>query len=744
MSIYPCTLFSGIEVIFIGIGDSWRQARIDCLVGDTTNDVISIASYSESDLNASLPTIYQRICPIDTKIKISEVKPINTGSAPRFVEFFNMGMSITSSDTLNFDGLITGSITNNNIDQGVYFVLFDEDDGGSLSCSQCGSQQQCTVNTSTNLCDEAVYIPCGNSYNCQFNSQSMTIWNIDIMDDSSNMLDSLTYSTDESWPIAPSDYSYSLEYLGYNNEYGANYVRSCTVNASPGSPTLNCTSNQLQCSLAGQCQQSGDNGADCNQQTGECLCSNTGFYPKRGSCYPIPQPSNCIAYKVKNGSQNFFRFQFDGAPFDANEFYSVVYYQTATQMVTITDQSRIRTENDVYYVAPMAISGYVYTELDIDGYSSPFKSYEWSSNCSIITQSPTDSPTPSPTLSPTSSPTLSPTASPTWTSPKIYLSGDFCQQDRCFCNGKGWDCCLAENATNANCTDKQRSWTAGFDTFVFNSIKLYPETYPYPTLIQWRIRYNGTTYVDQGYDESQQQNTTRNSLGITVNPMNGSAWINGTTSINIPLTLNESEIICPENNTDCTKDLIGLSAVFVFEAYECTTWNDQGSTISDICNIVYPSQLNMYIDRSDTGGGGIGGGGEDKIPTWLWIVLIAGAIFLLLLSWLLYRYWYKGRKQSLAYHKITDDIIVQTELNDQSLTTKLQNKDTQFNPLATGMPGKDREHDPLTAERQERAKQQENDMVEPNAVKNVFREEMGQKAGNRNSNSQNMNAPLLG
>ena len=560
------------------------------------------------------------------------------------------------------------------------------------------------------------------------------------MNDDSDMLDSVTYgTTSEYWAILADDYSYSLEYLGYNNQYGGNYVRSCATEGSPGAPTRTCTSSELQCQFTEDCQRSGDTGANCPTPTpNTCVCNNRGFYPKRGSCYPIPEPSNCTANKVKNGTQEFWKFQFNGAPFDTDEQYSIRYYTTESNgqsMDTRTDRARIKTVDDVYYTGSQNIAGYVYTSLSSEQYISP----AWSANCTIRTQEPTPSPSPSPTQSPTSSPTSSPTAAPTWQKPGVYMFGDFCDRDRCSCYGLEFGCCILDNQTNANCTDKRQSFTAGLNQLTFNSFKVFPETYPYPTRIDWRISFNGTVRTST--------NTIingTNPLGISIEPMNGTAWINGTTSINIGLILNETNIVCPQNNSDCKKDLIGLNAVFIFEAFDCKTWNDEGGIINDECNIIYPSILNMYIDRSDTGGSGSGGGGEDKIPTWLWIVLIACGIFLALLSWLLYRYWYKGRKQSVEYHKITDDIEFQKNYNDEDIETRLQNADTQFNPLATGMPGKDREHDPLTVERQQREQQQQNDMVEPNAVKNVFKEEMGQVHGKQMDGAQNMNAPLLG
>merc|ERR1712187_94742 len=108
--------------------------------------------------------------------------------------------------------------------------------------------------------------------------------------------------------------------------------------------------------------------------------------------------------------------------------------------------------------------------------------------------------------------------------------------------------------------------------------------------------------------------------------MLGNEWINGTTSINVGLVLNETEIICPDNNTNCKNDLIGLSAVFIFELLNCSTLNMEN--MEPECDVIYPSELVMIIDRSDTGGG-TGGGGADKIETWIWIVLGCCAAFLL-------------------------------------------------------------------------------------------------------------------
>lgn len=77
-----------------------------------------------------------------------------------------MGLPIQSTDTLNFNGLVTGSITGYTIPQGKYVVIYNADDG-TLTCSTCSSSQ-CTVNSTTDLCQEAIYIPCTSSSSCTF------------------------------------------------------------------------------------------------------------------------------------------------------------------------------------------------------------------------------------------------------------------------------------------------------------------------------------------------------------------------------------------------------------------------------------------------------------------------------------------------------------------------------------------------------------------------------------------------
>eukprot|EP01084_Bolivina_argentea_P031741 58741_1 len=729
----------GVRVVFVGIGNTWQQERIDCLVGDISTDVIAIENYDS--LHPYLSNMYDVLCPTDKKIKITEVKPVSTTNA-RYIEFYNMGMQIESSDTLELSGLVDGEISGVTIPQGKYFVVYDSDNG-IVTCSDCGSEQ-CTVNTDTNLCDEAIYI----GLDTFDDDMDMEDWDFEISDGNSNIFDSVQYNQNNYWPKVQDDYSYSLDYIGYNNQYGANYARSCNNEGTPGAPTRTCTGIELQCQVSEDCQYSGDTTALCSGSDNTCICTaNSGFYPKQGSCYPIPEPSNCVANIIKNGTQPLYtRFTFTGANIESiNEQYSIRYYQLCYPntngencMTTVTDYSRIKRQSDLIYIPNQGqtLAGYAFTRITQNG--GTWDSIGWQTNCTIITPSPTLSPSPSPTNAPTTSPTNAPTNSPTWQSPKIFLSGDFCDRDRCGCNKHGYDCCILTDL-GANCTHQQREYTVGDVDRIFHSVKVVPEGFPYATLIHWRVNFNGTVrQIIPTHNIMIDNITDDNPLKITVQPRNGSVWINGSTSINVPLVLNESEIICPNNNTDCKRDLFGLTAIFKFELYNCSTMNIENFETD--CDIIYPSILSMIISRSDTGGGS-GTGGEEGIDTWIWIVLIVLGVFLILLSWLLYKYWYKGRKQSEDYAVIKDDIEFQKKHNDEDIETQLENADTNFNPLATGMPGVDKTHDPLSIERQKRADSQQNDMVEPDAVKTVFKEEMGPIAGKQTS--VGMKEPLL-
>ena len=704
----------GIRNIFIGIGNQWNEARIDCLVEDASTDIIHVDNWSAAALNDSLPNIYAFLCDIEPNMKITEIKTSET----RFVEFINLGIAIQKTDSFTLHGLVTGQMQNLSIPQGFYVVLYTGNDE-SLSCSDC----------------DAVLIECGSNKDCQWNSGSMNHKNFtfEIKDSTATIVyDEVSYAEDNYWPGISETHSYSLEYVGYNNHFGANYVSSCNASGTPGADTRECTESELKCTLDTDCSLSGDTSAYCNAAGGGVCVCGTGFYQKDNSCHSIPTPSDCVANLVKNGTERYTRFEWTAAEIDSSDIeYGVRYFRTGfkdNQMVTVLDVSRIRNEDDLYD-GVTDIAGYAFTRIT-DKNSNEYDSAPWSVNCSVVSQSPTSAPTTSPSGAPSSAPTESPTSAPTWSIPKVFLNGEFCDQDRCSCFEQDFDCCLDanQNQSSADCTQQQLNYIVGND--VFHSIKIFPEAFPYAAQIQWRVTFNGTI---GGTLTNPNNNSLWNPLGISVFPMNGSAEIDGSTNVNVELRLNQSnltDILCTDNGSKCISEyqLKGLQAVFVFEVLDCTAMNGENGL--DTCDVVYPYELVMYVERSDIGTLDGGGGGEDKVPNWVWIVLAAGLVFLALLSWLMYRYWWKGKKQDSDYQILTDDVEFQKVQNEKDFETDLNaNRDVAFNPLATGMPGVDKVNDPLSAELEKRDLMQQSEMVEQDAVKQVFKEDMGQVAG---------------
>ena len=129
----------------------------------------------------------------------------------------------------------------------------------------------------------------------------------------------------------------------------------------------------------------------------------------------------------------------------------------------------------------------------------------------------------------------------------MFLAGDVCQEDRCECSQQAFDCCLDVDANysgvvlgngsdeDVNCTLHDVSYIVGSDV-VFQPVKVFPESFPYPVEIIWSLRLNGTV-GGQWADEND-----TNPLGISVAESNGTALINGTINVNIEVAFNETAI----------------------------------------------------------------------------------------------------------------------------------------------------------------------------------------------------------
>merc|ERR1719474_61521 len=105
-----------------------------------------------------------------------------------------------------------------------------------------------------------------------------------------------------------------------------------------------------------------------------------------------------------------------------------------------------------------------------------------------------------------------------------------------------------------------------------------------------------------GADEDGNGTISRNPLGISIEPKYGRVIINGSTSVNVPLVINESAVECPENLTECEQILDKLSAVFIFEAVNCSALNLDNMETE--CDVIYPSSYTIIVGRTGSGGGG--------------------------------------------------------------------------------------------------------------------------------------------
>ena len=145
-----------------------------CIV-QNTNDIFFIndsASSTYHQLDIIAPDILDIMCPLDeytitiTEIKAStsSLKAYQSYDAP-FIEILNTHAFPLNLKKLVFEGLVNGTISHApRINSDQYLVLYNAD-LGNITCHDC----DCTKSNGI-LCDEAVYVPCGATYSCAFDT----------------------------------------------------------------------------------------------------------------------------------------------------------------------------------------------------------------------------------------------------------------------------------------------------------------------------------------------------------------------------------------------------------------------------------------------------------------------------------------------------------------------------------------------------------------------------------------------
>jgi len=232
---------------FVIYSNSVNDYDYGCITRNASTDFIYLND-AENNAFGSLPdittTILDLMCPLDAfTVTINEVK-IDTSSlqayesynAP-FVEIYNSHSSALNLRQLRFEGLITGTFGGfppaPRVSAGEYLVIYNADIG-NVSCADC----LCTKSNGV-WCDGTVYVPCGASYNCQFDdTMTNTNWNL------------VVKNTIESKDTIIADVAYSAGSFpsiedGFSVELVANtWQQSCNVQGSPGDAAMSiCSSN---------------------------------------------------------------------------------------------------------------------------------------------------------------------------------------------------------------------------------------------------------------------------------------------------------------------------------------------------------------------------------------------------------------------------------------------------------------------------------------------------------------------
>ena len=287
--------------------------------------------------------------------------------------------------------------------------------------------------------------------------------------------------------LTPLDgYSLELAFKGYDNDYGTNWLKSCSEFGTPGSdPYAQCDAN---CVTLG----SDYGGIDsCNPSTGQCLCGlTTGYYPvcQNGNqgclqCAEIPTVTDCIAFWKKNGTEKYAYYNWTTSAPAVNGGFCLQCFASSKGEnfptgvvgggpdsscdVTIRDIDAFTKDHAIFspfqrindnYQGNNIIGGYVYAfEASCDTSNNTATTCEYYVSgripCIVVTSAPTTSPKNAPTQPPIPErPSNSPTVSPTFACPRYWIENDdVCgySGDRCSCTeksvyGNTQVCCFLE------------------------------------------------------------------------------------------------------------------------------------------------------------------------------------------------------------------------------------------------------------------------------------------------------------
>eukprot|EP00488_Nonionellina_sp_1-RS-2012_P001468 TRINITY_DN2364_c0_g1_i1.p1 TRINITY_DN2364_c0_g1~~TRINITY_DN2364_c0_g1_i1.p1 ORF type:complete len:267 (-),score=77.86 TRINITY_DN2364_c0_g1_i1:13-813(-) len=174
----------------------------------------------------------------------------------------------------------------------------------------------------------------------------------------------------------------------------------------------------------------------------------------------------------------------------------------------------------------------------------------------------------------------------------------------------------------------------------------------------------------------------------------------------------------PLSQDECVSQGLGFQLV----ATSCTSLG------SSECMPLYPHTLWIMISRSnqlcfwffdDTPP-------REETRTFYWWVILTLVLFIVLLAWLVHRFWLKQKNTTDDIGDVEDELQHVEGANEAGLHGDLEQGDIVFNDLATGVPGHTQPTDVFGNNLHQIQMQQQNDMVHIAAETFVVRTDFGQ------------------
>lgn len=261
----------------------------------------------------------------------------------------------------------------------------------------------------------------------------------------------------------------------------------------------------------------------------------------------------------------------------------------------------------------------------------------------------------------------------------------------------------------------------------FVTIRQRPIDFPHDTMVYWYLQYVGETNItstESGDEDRRRRGAMRRILSekyandISLDEISylGSYSNNGRSSLLSASSTMEPDSDSDESDasgditptsgflnvgiiySDDTKtDISGNEAKIEFDVAEKDDDDSDyelfrlilsncsiNSTEYRTCKLVYPSQLYIILDSTADTQTTVD---EEPMPDWVWWMIAGLVVFLFILAWLVYRYWWKGKKTDAALATTQDDIDQAIKEVEGGLGHDLGQGDVAFNPMATGMPG---------------------------------------------------------